>query len=232
MGLSFMGNYEKSWLCYHINVIYDFESRTWKSPTEVVPSSQWQLEYPYLPYNLILAGRDPRTAQAEYQKLELVLIRYVVPRFKVNDYENKFYGMPVDISHKNVARIWCRNETDSQIMDEKRVRYLDAYQACFNLNMHLWYPIKPFQNVSIDESLLSANNIFRDEIFWTSLERINSTHWKSPINIIILNEWIDFAVFTEERKVSQVLDKIKHLYFFTDFESVKVFHNQSFQAYR
>ena len=138
--------------------------------------------------------------------------------------------MPVDISHKNVARIWCRNETDSQIMDEKRVRYLDAYQACFNLNMHLWYPIKPFQNVSIDESLLSANNIFRDGIFWTSLERINSTHWKSPINIIILNEWIDFAVFTEERKVSQVLDKIKHLYFFTDFESVKVFHNQSFQA--
>ena len=63
MGLSFMGNYENSWLCYHINVIYDFESRTWKSPTEVVPSLQWQLEYPYLPYNLILAGRDPRTAE-------------------------------------------------------------------------------------------------------------------------------------------------------------------------
>ena len=216
MGLSLMGNYEQSWLCFHINVIYEFESRTWRSPTEAVPSSQWQLEYPYLPYNLILSGRAPRTAQAEYrvfrkenfQKLELVLIRCVVLRLKVLDYENKFYAMPVDISHKNVARIWCQNETDSQIMSEKKVRYLDAYQACFNLNMHLWYPIKPFQNVSIDENLLSANNIFRGEIFWTSLERVNSTHWKSPINIIILNEWIDFAVFTEERTVSQVLGKL------------------------
>ena len=67
--------------------------------------------------------------------------------------------MPVDISHKDIARVWCRNETCSKIISEKKVQYLDAYQACSNLDMHLWYPIKPFQNVSIDKYFLLTNNI-------------------------------------------------------------------------
>ena len=137
-----------------------------------------------------------------FLRFELILIRCVVLRFKVRDIESKFYAIPVDISQKNIARVWCRNETYSKIISKKKMQYLDAYQACSNLNMHLWYPIKPFQNVSIEKNFLLTNNIFQSEIFWTSLERVNSTHWKSPINCMILDEWIDFAAFSGKRKVS------------------------------
>ena len=61
--------------------------------------------------------------------------------------------------------------------------------------MKLWYPSQPFENVSIDERKLIGPTSTNSEmshcwLFWSSLKRKNTTHFETPINEIVLQDWI------------------------------------------
>ena len=45
----------KNWFLFHINAEFDFQSNTWNYPKNMVPAWDWQLDYPYVPNNVIIA---------------------------------------------------------------------------------------------------------------------------------------------------------------------------------
>ena len=69
----------------------------------------------------------------------------------------------------------------------------DAFQFCEENRMKLWYPSRPFQNVTDhDRKLINAfSHRTGNVLFWSSIKRINTTHFETPINEIVLQEWIE-----------------------------------------
>ena len=67
---------------------------------------------------------------------------------------------------------------------------IEASKFCEKNQMNLWYPSEPFGDVppskKIQMNLKPADHF----LFWSSLIRINLTHFKTPINEIVLDEWI------------------------------------------
>ena len=54
--------------------------------------------------------------------------------------------------------------------------------------MKLWYPSRPFENVSIGERKLIG--LTSNWLFWSSLKRKNTTHFETPVNDIVLEDWM------------------------------------------
>ena len=118
-------------------------------------------------------------------------------------------------SYGNYANVWCKNETDSLIKTgivkfigtgtiykqnvifetSKKFFIKEGLQFCNQNRMKLWYPSQPFENVSIDERKLIGPTSTNSEmshswLFWSSLKRKNTTHFETPINEIVLQDWI------------------------------------------
>ena len=67
----------------------------------------------------------------------------------------------------------------------------EALEYCDHHQMKLWYPSQPFEKVSIDERKLIGST--SNWLFWSSLKRKNTTHFETPINEIVLEEWIQMG---------------------------------------
>ena len=67
----------------------------------------------------------------------------------------------------------------------------EASEYCDQKQMKLWYPSRPFEKVSIGERKLIGST--SNWVFWSSLKRKNTTHFETPINEIVLEEWIQMG---------------------------------------
>ena len=108
------------------------------------------------------------------------------------------------------ASIWCKNETKSLIRENPVVKIEEAFQFRKARGMKLWYPTKPFDDVpenkrkqmQLEYEIGSPKRtLTKHFLFWSSIERKNITHFKTPINEIKLDQW--FKMESGETRNSQ-----------------------------
>ena len=110
-------------------------------------------------------------------------------------------------SYGRYANVWCKNETDSFIKKDGVTNFKgtgtlsenfdnicqkspkkEALKFCDHHRMKLWYPSRPFENVLIGQRKLIG--LTSNWLFWSSLKRKNTTHFETPINEIVLEDWL------------------------------------------
>ena len=85
--------------------------------------------------------------------------------------------------------------------------------------MHLWYPIEPFGDVPLEARTRMNLKSSEQFMFWSSLERTNLTHFKTPINNIVLDEWISMG-YAEVRNCLSLFIRFDSLYQTKIFEKI------------
>ena len=195
---------EQRWFIFHINAEYDFQTHKWNYPKNRVRGRDSRVHFIVLYFlgpRIALAIWLPLHTNQSYHSCQTIhwkifcddgwygkakICKHLVQK------RNKFFDKKRSccwlyrIGTILLPRLW----TILAMKCPSVIPRIEASKFCEKNQMDLWYPSVPFGDVppskKIQMNLKPADHF----LFWSSLIRINLTHFKTPINEIVLDEWI------------------------------------------